>query len=143
MSGLRGTAIMDEYGIPDQIAQSSSGLTVTDPTPFENGFWDRCARCSGVRHFDKNQISIPKSDLICDGCVVVMAVIAATPPPVSPVVSCCDDFEKARQPETDNEGFGSLIEVTWRPEVTIFTIGQDLPGLRFCPWCGHDHKAPS
>lgn len=48
--------------------------------------------------------------------------------------ACCDDFESAQHPGTDNEMYGSLIHNFGGK----FEIGHDLPTMRFCPWCGRD-----
>lgn len=45
---------------------------------------------------------------------------------------CCDDFERAKQPHTDNEEYGPLIIEVEGPVM----IGANLPPIRFCPWCG-------
>lgn len=46
---------------------------------------------------------------------------------------CCDNFDKAMESGTDNEGWGRLI----RPlDDGTFKIGSDLPDIAYCPWCG-------
>jgi hypothetical protein len=47
---------------------------------------------------------------------------------------CCSDFDKAKQPGTDNEEYDSLIYVDVDDGKT--KIGAKLPPIRFCPWCG-------
>ena len=48
---------------------------------------------------------------------------------------CCEDFEKAKQDATDNEGYEPLLYVDNEDGKT--KIGYDrLAPIRFCPWCG-------
>lgn len=49
------------------------------------------------------------------------------------ITPCCQEFGKALQPCTDNEGYGRLV--SWHSG-QLPTMGCDLEPLRFCPWCG-------
>lgn len=45
---------------------------------------------------------------------------------------CCDQWSKAHQHGTDNEGWGALISnYGGKPD-----MGDGLDPIRFCPWCG-------
>lgn len=44
---------------------------------------------------------------------------------------CCDDWAKAHEWGTDNEGFSSLVYY-----LDGARIGLELAAVRFCPWCG-------
>lgn len=46
--------------------------------------------------------------------------------------SCCETFELAREPGTDNEGF--LTAINWDGEK--YGIGGIDAPLMFCPFCG-------
>lgn len=46
---------------------------------------------------------------------------------------CCDNWAKAHEDGTDNEGYASLIYYDHDERVII---GNDLPAVNFCPWCG-------
>lgn len=58
---------------------------------------------------------------------------------------CCEDFAKALQPGTDNEGYGPLILPQWIIDMdsgvwdeftgAVMIGNQDLAPMRFCPWC--------
>jgi len=49
------------------------------------------------------------------------------------IVRCCADMLHAHESGTDNEAYGSLVcyDSKGKP-----LIGDDLPPIRFCPWCG-------
>lgn len=47
-------------------------------------------------------------------------------------IVCCDDFAKALMSGTDNEGYGPLIYF----HDDYWMMGDNLPTLEFCPWCG-------
>jgi len=44
----------------------------------------------------------------------------------------------ANEPGTDNEGYGNLIYVD---EDGVAVMGDNLPPIRFCPWCGAPKEA--
>lgn len=46
----------------------------------------------------------------------------------------CDEFKKAREPGTDNEGYMAAICLT--DNKTGFEIGLIENPIKFCPWCG-------
>lgn len=48
------------------------------------------------------------------------------------MVDCCDAWTEAQQSGTDNEGYGRLLYET----MGQWSIGSELPPIRFCPWCG-------
>lgn len=52
--------------------------------------------------------------------------------------SCCDDFKRAQNSGTDNEGYGRLLSNLGRDQVAAdrWSIGSNLPNIKFCPWCG-------
>lgn len=50
----------------------------------------------------------------------------------------CDDFKKAKEKYTDNEGYESLIYD--HEDEDVWNIGCELKPLIYCPWCGK--KAP-
>jgi hypothetical protein len=54
------------------------------------------------------------------------------PPKPIPTELCCENFVKAFQYETDNEGYGSLFDFDNGNIIT----GLDLPPIEYCPWCG-------
>jgi len=45
---------------------------------------------------------------------------------------CCPTFRAALTPGTDSEGWQQLI---W-DEDGVVEMGQNLPQINFCPWCG-------
>lgn len=45
----------------------------------------------------------------------------------------CQAFKDAQGPCTDNEGYGRLLR---RDGPDAWSIGSNLPPLKFCPWCG-------
>ena len=58
-----------------------------------------------------------------------------------PIVRCCESMIHAHESGTDNEGYEELVvyyDESWpngRP-VGVPLIGDDLPPIQFCPWCG-------
>lgn len=54
-------------------------------------------------------------------------------------LQCCEDMMAAQQRETDNEGYGRLVQLIAHIGHTDYrrpVIGTDLPPILFCPWCG-------
>jgi hypothetical protein len=47
---------------------------------------------------------------------------------------CCTDWDHAQEDETDSEMCGPLID--YDPCQNGWRMGQDLPVVAFCPWCG-------
>ena len=56
----------------------------------------------------------------------------------------CMYFQNAMKNGTDSEGYGPLIH---QPRSGGFIMGEDLPPMLFCPWCGtslkYDYKPNS
>ncbi len=45
---------------------------------------------------------------------------------------CCQEFDRALEGGTDNEGYGKLIYI----DGDVTTTGCNLPPIKYCPWCG-------
>jgi hypothetical protein len=57
---------------------------------------------------------------------------------IFPTTFCCDNLRNAFDVHTDNEGWGPLAKV----EANLIHIGDELPPIRYCPWCGtSQHRA--
>ena len=50
--------------------------------------------------------------------------------------ACCNNWRKAQQSGTDNEGYGRLIYECGRDGPLM--MGCDLEPIKFCPWCGKE-----
>lgn len=54
----------------------------------------------------------------------------------------CEDFRKAQERYTDNEGWGRLFHPEQKYEDGSYTptgawgLGDSLPPPKYCPWCG-------
>lgn len=55
-----------------------------------------------------------------------------------PATLCCNDFWHAMSSGTDNEGYGALVHYYGGD----FQIGNGMPEVEFCPWCGKKPAAP-
>ena len=67
-------------------------------------------------------------------CGTPISWIKPQPPdPVDSEIHCCEDFKAARRKGTDNEGYNELI---LKGHPADWFIGDGLPVMRFCPWCG-------
>jgi len=52
-------------------------------------------------------------------------------------VRCCASMILAHEGGTDNEGYGTLVYRPNRgPYEGRLSIGDGLPPIVFCPWCG-------
>ena len=51
---------------------------------------------------------------------------------------CCDTMRMAHEQGTDNEGYEQLV---WPQEGGGLGIGDGLPLISFCPWCGKNVNA--
>jgi phage terminase large subunit-like protein len=49
------------------------------------------------------------------------------------VYPCCSSWVKAHTDGTDNEGYMQLV---WNKR-GVFYIGDTLPPVIYCPWCGY------
>ena len=47
--------------------------------------------------------------------------------------SCCAEFSRAQRDGSDNEGWCALMG---KDVYGGWIIGDDLPPIRYCPWCG-------
>lgn len=52
----------------------------------------------------------------------------------SQTTACCSEFLRAQESGSDNEGYGRLISCA----NGLWQIGDGLPPLAYCPWCGKD-----
>jgi hypothetical protein len=57
----------------------------------------------------------------------------------TPSEPCCDAWRDAYQSGSDNEAYGALVYTDLGGNITI---GQSLPPVRFCPWCGANKAEP-
>lgn len=56
-------------------------------------------------------------------------------------ITCeCQAFKDAQLSGTDNEAWGRLIR---RDGAEGWSIGIDLPPMKFCPWCGREVPQPT
>jgi len=60
---------------------------------------------------------------------------------------CCEHWKRAQESGTDNEGYGALLgyertDAEIPVKVTGWYIGDrdELPPIKFCPWCGATSK---
>ena len=56
--------------------------------------------------------------------------------PPAGVDGCCAAFWKAWTSGTDNEGWGKLFSVDDREKPAAVLVGDGMPPVKFCPWCG-------
>lgn len=55
------------------------------------------------------------------------------------MLHCCDTFSDSMQSGTDTEEHGPC---TRDRQGFYFIGGNDLPSIKFCPWCGADKTKP-
>lgn len=58
---------------------------------------------------------------------------------MKPLQACCDQWAKAHEPCTDNEGYSALV---WYLGDAA-NIGQETESVKFCPWCGTPKGVPT
>lgn len=58
---------------------------------------------------------------------------------MTPKQPCCDQWAKAHELCTDNEGYGTLVRYF---DGAAF-IGIETESVKFCPWCGTPKGAPT
>lgn len=58
-----------------------------------------------------------------------------------PKQTCCEQWAKAHESGTDNEGWGALIHARHYNDEP--TAGLGLDSVRFCPWCGTPKGVPT
>lgn len=56
--------------------------------------------------------------------------------------TCCDEWQEAQQPGTDNERYGRLVSEHKTSQGVWYQLGGIDVRVKFCPWCGADKLTP-